>query len=411
MSKIQTTYLAYVGTSKVAFLKAESKVSEFIEVKALSARLAIGFSCGMVHDLTQASETLTDAIQDVTGKVDREVLPCRLVVASPHLKTYTFQSSVYFHGNAHPITLRDIRQTIAQTRSVATIPLDEMIVQVVPQEFLVNDMAGVQNPLGLDASRLGVTLRLLTMNFLDYSNLLKVAERCELDVTDVVPGVLASANAVLSAEERQSGVMLVNIGGRATHFACIKNSVLVATRSLALGGDCITEVIEKKLNMDHLDAQKVKEAFGSAVPKAEYEDELIPVRDSAEKHKYHVKRKEFDGHLKTGLERFFGEIQKEVEALRTEFSPLNQLVFTGGAVKLDGFLEQMKELTGANARIGTPNQCRGPEGVIENPAFSSALGGIGFSTRIQEDGALVSQKQHWLTRGIESLRNWVFEYL
>jgi len=410
VAKNKSSYLAYIGTTKIAFLKADGDGTDQAEVKALSARLARGFERGLVRHLAEASETLSDTVQDVMGSSDHEMLPCRLIVSSPYLKTYTFQSSIYFHGNPHPITLRDVRQAIAQTRSVATIPLDEVIVQAIPQEFLVNDLAGVQNPLGLESSRLGVTLRLLTLNFLDYSNLLKVAERCELDVLDVIPGILASANAVLSPEEKEGGVMAVAIGGGATHFACVKNSVLVATRSIPVGADAITEIIEKNLNIDHLDAQKVKEAFGSAYTKTEFQDELIPVPDSLEGQKSHIKRSEFEAQLSGGLETFFGRVTTEIQSLRKEFSPLNQIVFTGGGVKLDGFLEKMKELMGPTVRIGLTRHCSGPEALISNPAFTGVLGGVSFSSKIRDEGLLATEKQHWIGRSIDTLRSWVFEY-
>ena len=142
--KDKVCYLAYVGTTKIAFLKASVKTPDRVEVSALSARLAYGFERGIVKDLVQASQTLADTVNDVVGTEERAITPCRLVVSNVYLKNYTFQSSVYFQGSPHPLTLKDVRAAIAQTRSVATIPLQEVIVQAVPQEFLVNDLMGVQ---------------------------------------------------------------------------------------------------------------------------------------------------------------------------------------------------------------------------------------------------------------------------
>src|SRR3989338_3360584 len=298
--KEKALYLAYIGTTKVVFLKALPKGENQFEIAALSARLAHGFEGGIVKDLAQASQTLGDVVNDIMGSDQRPIVPCRLVVSNVYLKNYIFQSSIYFQGNPHPLTLKDVRAAIAQTRSVANIPLQEVIVQAVPQEFLVNDLIGVQNPLGLEASRLGVTLRLLTLDFLVYNNLLRVFERCDLDVTDVVPSVLSAAHCVLTPQEKQTGVILVLIGGTATHFACYKNSVLVETRSIPLGGDCITEVIAKNLNVEHLDAQRIKEKFGSAIPKAEFQDELIPIPDSNSQKKHPIKRAEFEAQMKIG---------------------------------------------------------------------------------------------------------------
>lgn len=409
--KDQTFHLAYVGTTKIAFLKASGRSTGRIEVEALSARLAQGFERGIVKDLAQASQTLAETVSDVVGTENRAITPCRVVVSNVYLKNYTFQSSIYFQGNPHPVTMKDVRAAIAQTRSVATIPLQEVIVQAVPQEFLVNDLSGVQNPIGLEASRLGVTLRLLTLDFLVYNNLLKVFERCDFEVTDVIPSMLAAAHSVLSPSEKQTGVILAVIGGAATHFACYKNSVLVEARSIPIGADCITEVIAKNLNINYLDAQRLKESFGSASPKTEFQDELIPIPDSNGRKKYPIKRLNFEAQMSSGLNMFFSEVQRELQVLREHYAPLNQVVFTGGGARLDGFLEVMKDSVCPISRIGTAQGVFGPEALVNDPAFSAVLGGINFTSKLREQGFTNPEHQNWMVRSVETARNWIFEYL
>ncbi len=408
--KEKPIYLTYIGTTKTAFLKAYLRDENQIEVTALSAHLANGFERGIVKDLMQASQTLSNSVGEVLGE-EKSVVPSRLVISNTYLKSYIFQSSVYFQGNPHPITLKDVRAAIAQTRSVANIPLQEVIVQEVPQEFLVNDLSGVQNPLGLEASRLGVTLRLLTLDGLVYNNLLRVFERCDLDLKDIIPSVLAASQSVLTMPEKQTGVILVVIGGGATHFACYKNSVLVETRSIPIGSDCITEVISKNLNIDHLDAQRLKESFGSAVPKVEFKEELIPISDSENRKKYNIKRFEFETQMSSGLDVFFKEIKNEIQILQSYYAPLNQVVFTGGGTKLDGFLEAAMEHISPTSRIGIPQNVLGPEALVTDPAFSAALGGIGFSTRVTEHDMMRQGRQNWVSRTVEAARSWIFEYL
>lgn len=408
--KDKPIYLTYIGTTKLAFLKGYSRPDGKSEVSALSARLAEGFERGIVKDLIQAGQTLSNSVSEIMGE-EKSIVPSRLVISNTYLKSYTFQSSVYFQGNPHPITLKDVRAAIAQTRSVANIPLQEVIVQAVPQEFLVNDLSGVQNPLGLEASRLGVTLRLLTLDGLVYGNLLRVFERCDLEMSDIIPSVLACSHSVLSAQEKQTGVILVVIGGEATHFACYKNSVLVETRSIPVGSDCMTHVISKHLNLDHLDAQRLKESFGSAVPKTEFKDELIPVRDTDHKKKYPIKRCEFETQMASGISSFFKEIKTEIQALQSLYAPLNQVVFTGGGVKLEGFLDAAQEIISPVSRIGTALNVDGQEQLVSDPAFSAALGGILFTSRISEHDMMPQGNQNWINRTVEAARNWIFEYL
>ena len=223
--------------------------------------------------------------------------------------------------------------------------------------------------------------------------------------------MLASAEAVLRSEEKQAGVILMLIGGRATHFACYRNSVLIDVRSIPVGADCITDVIGKNLNLDHLDAQRIKEAFGSAIPKAEFQDELIPIPDSSGGKKTHIQRSDFESQLDAGLHQFFQILSCELTSLQRQYSPLNQIICTGGGAQLDGFLDRIEELISpSTVRIGYPIGFKGPQGLATNPAFSAALGGIKFTSKIREDSLPATEKQHWLLRTVDSVRNWMFEY-
>lgn len=410
-NKERFTYVTYVGTTKVAFLKARAKSPDRAEVVALSARLADGFERGIVKDLGRASQTLTQVVSDVIPPKEKSVIASRLVVSNVYLKNYIYQSSVYFPNNPHPITLRDIRAAIAQTRSVATIPLQEVIVQTVPQEFLVNDLAGVQNPIGLEASRLGVTLRLLTLDFLVYNNLQRAFERCDLEITDIIPSVLSAANSVLTFQEKQAGVILVVIGGEATHFACYKNSVLVETRSLPVGGDLITEEIARNLNIELLDAQRLKESFGSAVPKVEFQEELIPIPDSEGHKKHPIKRSEFERYLSSGLSRLIEEISRTVKSLQEQYAPLTQVVVSGGGARLEGFVELMQDLISPTTRLGISQGIAGPSPLVSDASFVGILGGIHFTSKVSDPNSEHSSRQNWVAKTVETAKNWIFEYL
>ncbi len=403
-------YLTYIGTTKIAFLKAYLRANQKVEISALSAHLAEGFERGIVKDLIQAAQTLSNSVTEVLGD-EKSIISSRLVISNTYLKSYTFQSSVYFQGNPHPVTMKDVRAAIAQTRSVANIPLQEVIVQAVPQEFLVNDLSGVQNPLGLEASRLGVTLRILTLDGLVYNNLLRVFERCDLEIADIVPSVLSASHGIMTPQEKQTGAILTIVGGCATHFACYKNSVLVETRSIPIGSDCITDVISKNLNIEHLDAQRLKETFGSAIPKMEFQKELIPIPDTEGKKKYPIKRFQFETQMAAGLDVFFKSIKHEIRELQSLYSPLNQIVFTGGGVRLEGFLEVVQESISPMCRIGTVQNVLGPETLVSDPSFSAALGGISFSARVSEQDMMRQERQNWMSRTAEATRNWIFEYL
>jgi cell division protein FtsA len=410
MGKLETTYVTYIGTSKIVFLKSITSGSGKIRIDGVSVSKAVGFEKGIVKDLKSASGCLSKLSRQILGTDFRGIIPCRVVASNARIKEYIFQSSIYFHGNPHPVNMKDVRDVIAQTRSVATIPLTDVVVQAVVQQFLVNDIDGVQNPLGLEATRLGVMLRLLTLNYLEHTNFIKVFERSEIEVTEVIPNALAAANAVLTDEQRQAGVILVSVGSYATHLACYKNAILLKVESIPIGSDMITEGIEQKMSLDREDAQRLKEVFASASRKTEFQDELIPLPTGPVKGKTHLRRADFETHLETGLNNFFKPVEDEIRRLKEVYSPLNQVIFVGGGVKLDGFLERIQDGIGSQASIGYVTAYDVRQDILDDPAFFAVLGGINFDSRIRDEDIASKGRLGWLGRSCEGVRDWMNEY-
>ena len=200
----------YIGTTKLVALRAAFGADGALRVENWQRKDPSGFDKGLVRD----SELATDEIRDLLEKAAEDTewfnRPLYGVISNPAIKTYRVSSSVYFPGTK-VIGELDVDRVISQTRAVATIPLDEVILCSVPQEYLVNDLPEVKDPVGLEGRRLSVTLHLFTMPITAYQGLQRLFDRLEVETELLIPRGLASATLLLKEEEKRDGVLLVDV--------------------------------------------------------------------------------------------------------------------------------------------------------------------------------------------------------
>ncbi len=407
--KLPPQYILHVGTIKITCLKLVQGLDGIRKVAAFSTRQADGFDRGVVKDLSKASDTLRETVQYVSDRANESIIRARVVVSHPHLKNFIFGSSLYFYGNPHALTIKDVREVIAQTRSVATIPLNEMIIQAVPQEFLVNDLSGISNPIGLEATRLGVTLRLFTMDYTICNNLLRALERADIDATEFIPISLAASRAVLTQEEKEDGVILVDMGGYSTRMDCYKNSILVTSNVIPKGSEWITETLAQKLNLKLEHARRLKEMFVSAQQKPQFSEELIPVTDPDGKENQHITRKRLEEESLAVIRELAMQITFAIRKIGEEFAPITQAVFTGGGAKLDGFLDLAQEMIPYGLRLGIPRNTPGLPSALTDATHADVVGAIGYSSLVV-DPNYSPPVSNAFVRVVDSAKHWVGEY-
>ncbi len=410
MAKETCRYYLHIGTVKVAFLKVVFHPDGRREVEKARVLPADGFEGGIVKDLAKAAETLYRLRENVCVGTADTLISCRIVLSNAHLKNFTFSSSIYYHGNAHELTMKDVCQVIAQTRSVATIPLNEMIIQAIPQEFLVDNLSGISNPIGLQATRLGVTLLLFTTDYAIYHNLLRALERADLEAREIIPVSLASAQAVLTPADRQEGVVVVDLGGYASYFSCFKDSVLVESSLVPGGSEAITEVIARTANVRLEEARRLKETFVSIGEPPGFSEELIPVQDRDQKATRHLPYKEFRAEILSAIQEYVSSLISPLRVLVERRAPVSQVVLTGGAAKMDGLLEAVQESLACTVRLGIPKQISGDQSIVTDPSFSGVLGAVDFSSIVVDPSVVYEGTAGSVTRLVHTAKRWISEY-
>ena len=409
--KEQAKYILQIGAVQLVCLKVlDAQTKQTPKIASFFTRKADGFERGVVKDLAKASETLGELFKEATGDSGEAIIPTRVVISHDHLKNFIYGSSIYFYGNPHALSMKDIRDVIAQTRSVATIPLNEMIIQGVPQEFLVNDLTGISNPIGLEATRLGVSLRLFTMGYTIYSNLMKAMERADIDAQEFIPISLAAAHGVLSPEEKEEGVILVDIGAYVTRLDCYKGTILTESKSIPYGSEQITDLIATKLNIKGNIARHLKETFVSAQAKPQFGDELIPITDQEEKKNHHIQRRKLEKEVEPVVQELITQLTTSISGIAARVAPITQVVFTGGGAKLDALLDTIQEKIPFSVRLGTPRNIPNIPPVLADALYSGVVGAVDYTSLINDPAAYSNSADNPFARAVHSAKRWVTDY-
>lgn len=369
-----------------------------------------GFEAGLVTDLERASASIEKLVKELLGSGEEvSTASAYVVFANAKLKTYTFSSSQYYQGNQRTITPVEIRNVVNQTRSVATLPLTEFVLQAVPQSFLVNDMSGVRNPLGLEAHRLGVELKMHTMNFEDFKNLSRAFEAAEIDVEGYFPKTMMVSEAVLQEEEKEEGSLVIDISEDSTQLVLVKEGYLIDSRTIAGGSRGLCEQIAAEWGIAIHDAFRVQQEYGSL--SGDFSDELIPLVERHGKGNHAIKRAEFQekyaGYFKTWM-----AVQLEqAEAFCKEnriFYP--HTVFTGELVQTDGFLEFLAQHFSRTARIGTSRKVDAVSELVLDQSMLPALGMYRWMSHEMPDQKKFAQPKGFIRKTIANAKDWFLAY-
>ncbi len=340
-----------------------------------------GFRSGCVSSLEQAADTLERIVFDLFRDMGKEFeksrpnLSVSVALSNSKIKTFTFSSSIYFKGAGRRITHADIQSVVSQTRSVATLPLTEAILQTVPVSFTVNDLEGVLNPVGMEAQRLGVTLKLFTMDFDAFRNLSRAFELADIDVEGFFPKPLTSSQALLTEAEKKERALLVDISYGATFLTYWKRGELVHTRVVPEGVGFLAERIGKHWNVAEEDAAQALQLYGSLGPDQDFGEELVPLVSRSGNNMRTIARREFQlivfKYAESWLERLL-QHTAEFEAEQQMQHPA--YVFSGKATEMDGFMEWIQPRIQGACRVGRSSRFEVPSELALNTDFTDCLG-------------------------------------
>jgi cell division protein FtsA len=299
------------------------------------------------------------------------------------------------------VTERDVEKVLDAARAVA-IPMDQDVLHVLPQGFVVDDQEGIRDPIGMAGARLEAKVHLVTGSSTSAQNILKCCERNGLDVEEIVLEPLASAEAVLSEEEKELGVALVDIGGGTTDLALFHQGSVKFTSVLALGGNHLTADLAAGLRTPPVEAERLKQAYGCAMARLAREDEMVEVPSLGPREPRRVSRQLLCEILESRVEEILGLVQREIMRSGLETSLVSGVVLTGGATLLDGMRDLAEEIFSLPVRRGVPQHVGGLVDIVSNPMYATGVGLVlhGIKKRSETNGKKDAKWLGWMKNGV-----------
>jgi len=412
----QESIILDIGSDYIAALRVGGGRDFLPENRAIRS-FPEGFRNGAVVNLDQATRSLDSLLAELfreTADAMSKIKPklnVNVVVGNPESKVFTYSSSIYFHGSSRSIQSQDVRAVIEQTRGVATLPLCEHILQSFPVSFVVNDIEGVKDPVGLDGSRLGVTLKILTMHFEEFKNIQKALDHAEIEAEAFYPKILTSSHAILTDQEKEEGALVIDIDHGSTFCTLWNHGEIVDSRALPLGDSFLVMEIAKEWSLNEKDAKKVKERYSSMNEALDFGDELIPLIIKGGEEKCTIRRQEFHEKFLAMSRKWLAILNEQLDGFVQEtrcFYP--SYVFLGSGVVSDHFLEFLNQQIGMNARVGVTRCIEAPQEILLNQSLIPSLGLLGW---LREEEALttrISGPQTLLQKTVGTARNWFSNY-
>jgi cell division protein FtsA len=372
-----------VGTSKVTALIGEVGAGGKVRVIGLGVAPTRGLKKGVVVNIEATVESIRRAIEAAELMANCRVRAAHVGITGSHIKSLNSVGVV-------PIRHREISQrdvdAVIEAASALAIPADQQILHVVPQEFVVDGQEGIHEPVGMSAVRLEAKVHMVTGTLSAAQNLYKCVERCGLTVEKLVLAHLASSDAVLSSDERDLGVAVVDIGGGTTDIAVFKGGSIRHTAVVPVAGDLVTSDIAVAFRTPGQHAEQIKLKFGCALPELVQNDPAIEVPSVGETPPRRLSRQMLAEVMRPRYEELFRYVRKELHRADVYDLIAGGVVLTGGVAQTPGILELAEEVLDVAVRMGLPHQVDGLEEVTRSPAYATAVGLLLFAKQQRPAG-------------------------
>jgi len=376
-----------VGTSKVTAIVGEIAEDGAIDIIGIGMADSRGIKRGLVVNLEAAVDSIKRAVEEAELTAGIEIDSVHLALSGAHVKGFNSRGVVAVAGKNREISREDVRRAIDAAKAV-NLPSGREILHVLPQDFVVDDQDGIGAPVGMTGSRLEVNVHIITGNSSSTQNIVACVNRAGVEVVETVLEQLAAADAVLTPDERELGVALVDIGGGTTDFAIFERGSLWHTGVISVGGDHFTNDIAVGLRTPVPDAEKVKRRCGCALSAMVGEDEVMEVASVGGRKPRIMSRRIISEILQPRAEEIFHLLWDEIRRAGFEKSLHSGIVLTGGGAMLEGMAEIAEQIFDLPIRRGLPASVGGLTDHVNSPAFATAVGLVSYAHRNQPDERL-----------------------
>ncbi len=364
-----------IGTTKICAVVGEPNENGGIDIIGIGSSPSNGLRKGVVVNIEQTVQSINKALEDAKLMAGCDIGTVYAGIAGSHITGFNSHGVIAVKGGE--VTARDIERALDAAKAIA-MPLDRQIIHVLPQEYIVDAQTGIADPLGMAGVRLEVNVHIVTGAVTSASNIVNSCRRSGLEVADIVLESLASAKAVLSDEEREIGVALVDLGGGTSDIAIFVKDSIQYTGVVALGGQNLTNDIAFGLRTPMASAERIKKDFGCAIAEMVRPDEYIEVPSVGGRDARRVSRQVLAEICEPRMEELLTLIDQEL--IRSGYK--NQIgagvVLTGGTSLIQGCQDLAEQIFDLPTRIGYPRCIDGLKDMVNDPKYATAVGLLCF---------------------------------
>jgi cell division protein FtsA len=367
-----------IGTSKVVAIVGEVSAEGELSVVGIGSHRSIGLKRGVVVNIDATVHSIQRAIEEAELMAGCQIHSVYAGIAGSHIRSLNSHGIVAIKDRE--VFQQDVERVIDAAQAVA-IPADQRILHILPQEYRIDDQDGVKEPLGMSGVRLEAKVHLVTCAVNAAQNIEKCIRRCNLEVDDIILEQLASSYAVLTDDEKELGVCMVDIGGGTTDIAIFTAGAIRHTGVIPIAGDQVTNDIAMALRTPTQHAEDIKIKYACALAKLAGPDETIKVPSVGDRPPRDLSRQALAEVVEPRYEELFTLVLAEIRRSGFEDMLPAGIVLTGGTSKMEGVSELAEEIFHMPVRIGSPQAIAGLRDIVDNPIYSTGVGLLQYGLR------------------------------
>ncbi len=393
-----------IGTSKVVAIVGEVTADGGLEVIGLGSHKSTGLKKGVVVNIESTVQSIQRAVEEAELMAGCRIHSVYAGIAGSHIRSLNSHGIVAIRDRE--VLPLDVERVIDAAQAVA-IPADQKVLHILPQEYLVDDQEGVRKPLGMSGVRLEAKVHLVTCAVNAMQNIEKCIRRCGLEVDDVILEQLASSYAVLTEDEKDLGVCLVDIGGGTTDIAIFTDGAIRHTGVIPIAGDQVTNDIAMALRTPTPNAEELKVKYACALASLARPEERIEVPSVGDRGARELSRQALAEVVEPRYEELFTLIQGELRRSGYEELLAGGVVLTGGTSKMEGVVELAEEIFHMPVRLGSPQQVKGLTDIVTNPIYATGVGLLQYGLAEQMDGGRKKRRKNTDSESLlERVKSW-----
>jgi cell division protein FtsA len=392
-----------IGTSKIAAIVAEITPDGGFEIIGMGSHPSRGLKKGVVVNIETTVSAIQRALEEAELMADCKIREVYTGIAGSHIKSFNSQGMVAIKDKE--VAQTDIERVIDTAKAVQ-IPNDQQILHILNQEFVIDGQEDVREPLGMSGVRLEVKVHIVTGAVSAAQNIIKCVRRCGLEVSDLILQPLASVMAVISEDEKELGVCLMDIGGGTTDMTVFTHGAIRHTAVIPIAGDQITNDIAMALRTPTKDAEEIKEQYGCALSQLADPQEMVDVPGLGDRGSRQLSRKTLAEVIEPRVEELYSLVQSELRRSGYEELLSSGIVITGGSSVTRGMVELGEEIFHMPVRVGKPSYSGGLAEVVRHPRYSTAVGLVLAGIQQHRNRELARLKAGTFQQVTERMKSW-----